>query len=48
MKSFGKILLLEGIHPSAVERLEASGFEVELEQTAFSEDELIEDRKSVV
>lgn len=42
MKSFGKILLLEGIHPSAVERLEASGFEVELEQTAFSEDELIE------
>ncbi len=40
MKSLGKILLLEGIHPSAIQRLEEEGFEVESVQTALSEKDL--------
>jgi D-3-phosphoglycerate dehydrogenase len=35
-----RILLLEGIHPVAVERLEAAGFQVDREKGAMSEDEL--------
>jgi D-3-phosphoglycerate dehydrogenase len=37
-----KVLLLENIHPVAVEVLEARGFEVELRSSSLSEDELIE------
>ncbi|WP_122819865.1 phosphoglycerate dehydrogenase [Nocardioides pantholopis] len=37
-----KVLLLENIHPVAVERLEAAGFEVELLTRSLSEDELLE------
>lgn len=40
MKSIGKILLLEGIHSSAVDRLENAGFQVDSENTALSDDEL--------
>jgi D-3-phosphoglycerate dehydrogenase / 2-oxoglutarate reductase len=36
-----KALLLENIHPSAVARLEAAGFEVDLRKAAMSEDELV-------
>ncbi|MQW74645.1 phosphoglycerate dehydrogenase [Nocardioides sp. dk4132] len=36
-----KVLLLENIHPVAVEQLEARGFEVELLSRSLSEDELI-------
>ncbi|MXG90420.1 phosphoglycerate dehydrogenase [Nocardioides flavescens] len=36
-----KVLLLENIHPVAVETLEARGFEVELRSSSLSEDELI-------
>ena len=36
-----KALLLENIHPVAVENLEASGFEVELRHASMSEDELV-------
>jgi D-3-phosphoglycerate dehydrogenase len=37
-----KVLLLENIHPTAVEVLEARGFEVELRPGSLSEDELVE------
>lgn len=37
-----KALLLENIHPLAVESLQKAGFEVELRKGALSEDELIE------
>jgi D-3-phosphoglycerate dehydrogenase len=37
-----KVLLLENIHPVAVEILEARGFEVELRMGSLSEDELVE------
>ncbi len=37
-----KALLLENIHPLAVERLEARGFEVELLTHSLSEDDLVE------
>ena len=37
-----KALLLENIHPLAVESLERAGFEVELRSPAMTEDELIE------
>ena len=36
-----KALLLENIHPSAVARLEAAGFEVDLRKAAMHEDELV-------
>ncbi|MFI2707258.1 phosphoglycerate dehydrogenase [Nocardioides sp. CER28] len=36
-----KALLLENIHPVAVENLEAAGFEVELRKASMSEDELV-------
>ena len=36
-----KALLLENIHPAAVETLEARGYEVELRPGSLSEDELI-------
>jgi D-3-phosphoglycerate dehydrogenase len=36
-----KVLLLENIHPVAVEVLEARGFEVELRTSSLSEDELV-------
>jgi len=36
-----KVLLLENIHPVAVETLEARGFEVELRSSSLSEDELV-------
>ncbi|MBO0842889.1 MAG: phosphoglycerate dehydrogenase, partial [Nocardioides sp.] len=37
-----KALLLENIHPVAVENLEKAGFEVELRKGSLSEDELVE------
>jgi D-3-phosphoglycerate dehydrogenase len=37
----GRALLLEGIHPSAVELLRQAGFEVELERKALDESELV-------
>ena len=37
-----KVLLLENIHPVAVEVLEARGFDVELRSGSLSEDELVE------
>ena len=37
-----KVLLLENIHPVAVEALEARGHEVELRAGSLSEDELVE------
>lgn len=37
-----KVLLLENIHPAAVEILEGHGFEVELRSGALSEDQLVE------
>ncbi|OIJ24814.1 phosphoglycerate dehydrogenase [Nocardioides luteus] len=37
-----KALLLENIHPVAVENLEKAGFEVELRSKSLSEDELVE------
>ncbi len=37
-----KVLLLENIHPVAVEVLEARGFEVDLRLGSLSEDELVE------
>ena len=37
-----KVLLLENIHPAAVEVLEAAGIEVDLRSSSLSEDELIE------
>jgi D-3-phosphoglycerate dehydrogenase len=37
-----KVLLLENIHPVAVEILETNGFEVELRAGSLSEDELVE------
>ncbi|MCB9025477.1 MAG: phosphoglycerate dehydrogenase [Bdellovibrionaceae bacterium] len=37
-----KILLLEGIHPNAIEILEKEGFQVELEKSAFNGKDLIE------
>jgi D-3-phosphoglycerate dehydrogenase len=37
-----KVLLLENIHPAAVELLEGRGFEVELRAGSLSEDELVE------
>lgn len=40
-KTYGKILLLEGIHSSARDRLEEEGFEVDLEKTALAEEDLI-------
>lgn len=36
-----KILLLEGIHPAAVDRLHEAGYSAELRKAALSEDELI-------
>ena len=36
-----KVLLLENIHPVAVENLEAAGFQVDLRSSSMSEDELI-------
>jgi D-3-phosphoglycerate dehydrogenase len=40
-----KILLLEGIHPSAQKKLEAAGYSVKMLNTALSENELIEQAK---
>ena len=37
-----KVLLLESIHPAAVELLEARGFEVEVRAGALTEAELVE------
>lgn len=37
-----RILLLENVHPAAVERLEAAGYRVETETRALGEEELIE------
>ena len=37
-----KVLLLEGIHPAAVELLEHRGFEVDLLHESLSEDALIQ------
>ena len=37
-----KVLLLENIHPRAVELFSAEGFQVELLKQALAEDELIE------
>lgn len=37
-----KVLLLEGIHPIAKQRLEDSGFEVDLHKGSWSEEELLE------
>ncbi|MDA0844172.1 MAG: phosphoglycerate dehydrogenase [Bacteroidetes bacterium] len=42
-----KILLLENIHPDALERLESDGYSVELVSTALGERELIEKIKGV-
>ena len=42
-----RMLLLETIHPAAVERLEAAGYRVETEKGALSEDALIERIKGV-
>ena len=36
-----KVLLLENIHPLAVENLERAGYDVELRSAAMSEDELV-------
>ncbi|MCB0350533.1 MAG: phosphoglycerate dehydrogenase [Bdellovibrionales bacterium] len=36
-----KILLLENIHPGAKNRLEANGFQVQLETISFADDELV-------
>ncbi len=41
MSTAQKILLLEGIHPVAKEKLEAHGFSVELMPKALAEDELV-------
>jgi D-3-phosphoglycerate dehydrogenase / 2-oxoglutarate reductase len=38
-----KVLLLEGIHPLAVEVFERAGFEVDLRKGSLSEDELVEE-----
>lgn len=42
-----KALLLEGIHPAAVELLESRGFEVDLRKGAMSEQELIDELPGV-
>lgn len=42
-----KVLLLENIHPVAVENLEARGFEVELWMGSLSEDELVANLEGV-
>lgn len=42
-----KALLLENIHPVAVENLEKAGFEVELRSKSLSEDELVADLPGV-
>ncbi|MGO4255622.1 phosphoglycerate dehydrogenase [Marmoricola sp. RAF53] len=42
-----KALLLEGIHPAAVEVLERNGFEVDLRAGALSEDQLVEELPGV-
>ena len=42
-----KVLLLENIHPAAVEILEGHGFEVDLRSRSLSEDELVEELAGV-
>jgi D-3-phosphoglycerate dehydrogenase len=42
-----KILLLENVHPAAVENLSKDGFSVELLKTSLSEEELIEKIKGI-
>ncbi|MDP5120866.1 MAG: phosphoglycerate dehydrogenase [Spirosomaceae bacterium] len=46
-KSLIKILLLENVHPAAVEAFEREGFSVEFHKGAMDEDELIEKIKGV-
>lgn len=46
-KSLIKILLLENVHPAAVEAFERQGFSVEFHKGALDEDELIEKIKDV-
>ncbi len=46
-KSLIKVLLLENVHPAAVEAFEEQGFDVEFHKGAMDEDELIEKIKDV-
>ncbi len=46
-KSLIKVLLLENVHPAAVEAFESQGFDVEFHKGAMDEDELIEKIKDV-
>ncbi|MCP9762074.1 phosphoglycerate dehydrogenase [Lacihabitans soyangensis] len=46
-KSLIKVLLLENVHPAAVEAFEQQGFDVEFHKGAMDEDELIEKIKDV-
>lgn len=46
-KSLMKVLLLENVHPAAVEAFETEGFDVEFVKGALDEDELIEKIKGV-
>lgn len=46
-KSLIKVLLLENVHPAAVEAFEAQGFDVEFHKGAMDEDELAEKIKDV-
>ena len=46
-KSLIKVLLLENVHPAAIEAFEQQGFDVEFHKGAMDEDELIEKIKDV-
>jgi D-3-phosphoglycerate dehydrogenase / 2-oxoglutarate reductase len=46
-KSLIKVLLLENVHPAAVEAFESQGFDVEFHKGAMDEDELLEKIKDV-
>jgi D-3-phosphoglycerate dehydrogenase len=46
-KSLIKVLLLENVHPAAVEAFESQGFDVEFHKGAMDEDELVEKIKDV-
>lgn len=46
-KNAGKVLLLENIHPEAVEAFESAGMSVELLKTGLDEDELIDKLQDV-
>ncbi len=46
-KSLIKVLLLENVHPAAVEAFESQGFDVEFHKGAMDEEELIEKIKDV-